>query len=733
MKNKKESSWILYMGTYPPRECGIATFTRDLAKAMNEKFNRGVRSKILAINNDETSIYNYPKEVIFQVNDTDVQGYIEIAEKINETDSIKLISIQHEFGIFGGEYGNHLISFLETVSKPVVTTFHTVLPNPNPTLRSVVNKIAQRSAGIVVMTNRAVGILRNDYGLTKKDIVVIPHGIPAVPFDSNTKKKKKIGYEDRLIISSFGMMNPGKGYEYVIESLPAVIEGFPNLLYLIIGETHPVVRKREGEHYRNFLERKVKKLGLEKHVKFYNKYVNLSEIIDYLKATDVYVSSSTDPNQIVSGTLSYAMGCGRVVVSTPTLHAKEAVNPERGILLDEFNNPKLFASSIIQILSNPSLKEAMEKNAYAYTRHVTWPNVALSYLTVFERYIGVSEKYGKLPKIKLRHLTTLTDDFGIIQFADHAKPDPQSGYCLDDNARAMIVCSMHYNIFKSESTLKLIKIYLDYMKYVQQKDGGFYNFVDINREINHEHWSEDSHGRALWSLGYLISRKKIPYGLRNEAEEMFNKALKHPGTIRSPRAVAFSIIGLYFYNKVKPSPVSLNKIKELANYLVSLYKTQSSDKWLWFEEYLTYSNSKLPESLFYAYLATDHKRYLEIAETTLEFLSSITFIDGKFTPIGQDGWYFKNGHRAHFDQQPVDAASMVQTLVLANKTTKNGIYQRNAITAFNWFLGDNPLNQVIYDESTGGCHDGLGDSSINLNQGAESTISYLIARLSITQ
>ncbi|MEA1924480.1 MAG: glycosyltransferase [Candidatus Altiarchaeota archaeon] len=732
MKNKKKSSGILYMGTYPPRECGLATFTKNLAKAMNEKFNLGTKSMILAINNDETSIYNYPGEVILQVNDTDVQGYIKIAKKINETKNIKLINIQHEFGIFGGKYGNHLLPFLETLSKPVVTTFHTVLPNPKPELKRIVNTIAEKSACIVVMTNRAVGLLRKDYGLTGDDIFVIPHGIPSVPFDSRMKKKKKIGYGDRIILSSFGMMNPGKGYEHVIESLPEIIKRFPNLLYLIIGETHPVVRKREGERYRNFLEGKVKELGLEKHVKFYNKYVTLGEIIDYLKATDVYVFSSTDPSQIVSGTLSYAMGCGRVVVSTPTLHAKEAVNPDRGMLLDEFNNPKLFADNIIKLLSKPSMRHAMEENAYSYTRHMTWPNVALSYLKVFEKYIDVSEKYEKLPKIKLKHMTTLTDDFGIIQFADHAKPDPSSGYCLDDNSRAMIVCSMHYNIFRSEMTLRLIRTYLDFIGYVQQKDGRFNNFVNISREIDNEHRSDDSYGRALWSLGYLMSLKKIPSDLRKNAEEMFNKALEHLETIRSPRAVAFSIIGLYYYNKVRPSPQTRDKIRELADYLILLYETKSSDKWQWFEEYLTYSNSKLPESLFYAYLATDHKRYLEIAETTLEFLCSITFIDGRFTPVGQDGWYLKNGHRAHFDQQPVDAASMVQTLVLAGKITKKGVYWGDAITAFRWFLGANSLNQVIYDESTGGCHDGLGESSINLNQGAESTISYLIARLSLT-
>jgi len=714
------------MGTYPPRECGIATFTKDLATAVEETLNPLIKSKILAMN-DNASIYNYPEEVIFQITDTDIQEYIDIAKRINETNAIKLVNIQHEFGIFGGEYGDYLIPFLETIKKPIVTTFHTVIPDPEEKRKRIMQLIAEKSACVIVMTRNAVKILRNDYEI-KKDISVIPHGIPSVPFNSGIEEKRRLGFGDRAIISSFGMLNPNKGYEYVIDALPAIIEKFPNILYLIIGETHPVVRKKEGERYRNFLREKVKKLALEDHVKFYNKYLRLNEIIKYLRATDVYISSSINPNQIVSGTLSYAMGCGKAVVSTPFLHAKEVINAERGILV-RFKDPGSFADAILRILSDKNLRERMGRNAYSYTRHMTWPNVALAYMKVFEKYIRIPEKREKFPKVKLNHLISLTDDFGIIQFAVHAKPDPNSGYTLDDNARAMIVCSMYYTIFKSELALRLIRIYLNFIRYVK-KDGRFYNFVDHNRRIHYE-WSEDAHGRALWALGYLISRKEIPNKLRDEAEKLFNEALKSLRDIRSPRAVAFLLIGLYFYNKAKPSSKNLSMIRELADYLTSLYENQSSDDWQWFEECLTYSNSKLPESLFYAYLATNDKKYLEIAESTLEFLISITFIDGKFAPIGQNGWYFRDGKRAHFDQQPVDTGSMVHTLVLANKITKKRKYWENAVTAFKWFLGENSLNQVIYDESTGGCHDGLGKSSINLNQGAESTISYLMARLSL--
>ncbi len=724
----KEPSSILYMSTFPPRECGIATFTKDLASAMDNKFSHVASSKIVAMNNDIANIYNYPEDVIFQIADADIQEYIDAAKKINGMDNAKLINIQHEFGIFGGEYGSYLVAFLEIINKPVIITFHSVLPEPDSKLKRVVQTLANKSKCIIVMSKIAADILREEYGITT-DIQVVPHGIPAVLYDSSLKEKARMGYKKKIVLSSFGMMNAGKGYENVIDALPKVIKRFPNVLYLIVGETHPVVRKKEGEQYRNFLEKKVKELGLEKNVKFYNKYIPLKEIVQYLQATDIYICSNNNPHQVVSGTLAYAVGSGRAVISTPFLHAKELVTPDRGILA-EFNSPKSFANAIIRIASNKKLKNSMEKNAYANTRHMTWDNVALAYMSIFKKHISLSKKDGvKIPKIKLNHLINLTDDFGLLQFTNNTQPATSSGYTLDDNSRAMIVCCMHYNTFKNKSALNLIRTYMDFIKHAQQKDGKIYNFVDYSKNVNLGHWSDDSYGRALWSLGFLISAKGIPPGLKEEAEQMLNKASPLISKIKSPRAVAFIILGLYFYNKAKPSPENAGKIRELADYLVMLYKTYSSDGWKWFEEYLTYSNSKLPEALFYSYLATKNREYLEIAKSSLDFLSSATFENGIFAPVGHDGWYFKNGQKAHFDQQPVDTASMVQTLLLANKITKEKHYLKDAITAFQWFLGKNFLNTMVYDESTGGCHDGIGKYSINLNQGAESTLSYLLARL----
>ncbi len=373
------------MSTFPPRECGIATFTKDLTTAMDKKFSPGIKSKILAMNKNAVNIYNYPDDVLFQLNDEDIQEYIDTAKKINENSAIKLVNIQHEFGIYGRKQGKHLIHFVEALNKPMVITLHSVVPNPNDNRKRIIQSISKKALCIIVMNKLAIEILRNDYGIDN-DIAVIPHGIHPVEFNSITKEKIKMGYKDKIILSSFGLIRKGKGFEYVIEALPEVIKKFPNLLYLIVGETHPLVRKKSGEAYRNFLEKKIKELGLQKHVKFYNKYLKLNELISYLKATDIYISPSLNPNQITSGTISYAMGCSKVVVSTPILHAKDAITPERGILV-EFENPKSFADAIIKLLSNPLLRMEMEKNAYAYSRHMVWPSVAESYMNIFKRYI----------------------------------------------------------------------------------------------------------------------------------------------------------------------------------------------------------------------------------------------------------------------------------------------------------------------------------------------------------
>ncbi|MBU0978065.1 MAG: glycosyltransferase family 4 protein, partial [Nanoarchaeota archaeon] len=464
MKKRGGNDTILFMGTYPPRECGIATFTKDLVGAVDRRLSNSINTGIVALNHNGVNIYNYPKKVEYEVSDSDLNDYIEVAEEINARPDVKLICIQHEFGIFGGEWGDHLLMFLERIKKPVIVTFHSVLPNPDDKLYRVVKEIGNKVDEIVVMTKSGVSILREFYGLDNH-IRVIPHGIPTTTFEDQGKSKVKIGYPiDKPIISTFGLIGPGKGYDDVIEALPKVVEEFPDLVYLIVGETHPNVRKYSGEEYRNSLIDRVKELGLESNVKFYNKYLTIDEIVRYVKASDVYVCPPQNPNQITSGTLVYAMGCGRAIVSTPFLHAKDIVTENKG-LLAEFKDPESFSKAILEILNDPQKKKSMESHAYHETREMTWPNVAHKYCGLFDSYTRIESEQAKtLPRVNTAHLARLTDNFGVIQFSQQWIPDVSSGYTLDDNARALMVCVKHYEKFREYKQLKLIRTYLNYFK-----------------------------------------------------------------------------------------------------------------------------------------------------------------------------------------------------------------------------------------------------------------------------
>lgn len=718
-----KKSKVCFFGNFPPRECGIATFTRDILTSMNKRFNPRLKSEVIAIN-DEEGIYNYNKKVIHQVNREDIEDFINTAKKINENPDIRLVCIQHEFGIFGGEYGGYLIPFLETVQKPVVITFHSVLPEPDERRKKIVKYIVSKSAAIIVMAKTAVDILNKDYEIEKEKIHVVYHGIPNVRYTSQENFKKKLALEKNIVLSTFGLLSRGKGIEYMIEAMPKLIKKFPNLLYLVVGETHPVVRQREGESYRNELMQKVKELGLLKNVKFYNKYLDLKEILSYLLASDAYICTNLEKNQIVSGTLSYAMGCGRCVISTPSIYAEEILSNSRGELV-ELKNPNSYAEKIDKILSNSSLKSEIEKNAYSFTRQMTWQNVSVRYLEIFNNIIelrkDITEKY---PKIKLNHLQKLTTDFGILQFSKHSAPDYSSGYTIDDNARALITTTCHHNLFKDKTSSKLSKNYLDFIERMQMENGKFNDFLN-NKEIK---TSEDAFGRVLWALGYLINKSE-DFQLKEKAKEIFNKSLHIIDILKSPRAIAFSIIGLSYYYEKHENESYKEKIKQLSNKISDLYDHNSSKEWQWFESYLTYANSKIPESLFFAYKVTLDERYLNIAEATLGFLTETLFMNGYLSLVGQNGWFNKKGERAFFDQQPVDASYLIQTFLIAYEITKKKEYYDFAVLGFNWFLGKNYLKQIMYDENTGGCYDGLSENSLNLNQGAESTISYLMARL----
>ncbi|MBI3292093.1 MAG: glycosyltransferase, partial [Elusimicrobia bacterium] len=636
---------IVYLSSFPPRECGIATFTADLTDAMDDLLESVVESRIAAVNTDAVSRYHYPRKVLFQIDPHSERDYLRTAESINGMGDVKLVNVQHEFGLFGGGYGSNILSFLGALKKPSIVTFHAVLPSPDSELHRIVRSIAETASGVTAMTNLSREILIREYGIDEKKISVIPHGIHAVPYSSSAKPKAALGLSGKVSLLTFGFLSRGKGLEYVIEALPGVVKAHPDLTYIVLGVTHPNVLKEEGESYRNSLIQKVRDLGLSSHVSFYNEYASLSSLLQFLQAADIYISTSLNPNQAVSGTLSYALGSGRPVISTPFAQAREIITPESGLLV-KFRDPDSYAGALTALLKDPLRREQLGKNAYFRTRNMTWENVAIEYSKLFSKYSGELAEVNKrkrTPRVNLSHLFRLTDDFGIIQFSWLSLPDVASGYTVDDNARALIViCLRCGDKDKQESLLKRAGIYLRFIEYALGGDGLFGNYVKsdrtINSELNRNENLEDTNGRALWALAVAAAAEHLPENLKDKALSLFRKRMENHEMFESPRAAAFYVKGLCLLLKAK-RPVGGNDLNGAlirhCDRLVSLYRGASAEEWPWFENYLTYSNAVFPEALLLGHQQTGNSEYLEIGTKTLDFLIRQTFIGGIYAPIGQ--------------------------------------------------------------------------------------------------
>ncbi len=737
----KETIKILYVSTFPPRECGMATFTEDLTAAIDDLLLPAIESRVVAVNTDDISRYHYPRKVIAEIGRSSQDEYISTAETINAMDDVCLVNVQHEFGIFAGPLGSHIISFLEAIKKPSIVTMHSVLPFPDEEMHRVVRAIAEHASGLVAMTRHSKELLISAYGIAEEKISVIPHGIHAMSYISSVKPKSFLGFTKKINLLTFGFLSRGKGLEYVIEALPEVVKAYPDFIYIILGVTHPNVLKEEGESYRNSLIQKVRELKLASHVNFYNEYVTLDELLQFLKAADIYIATSLNPNQAVSGTLSYALGTGRPVVSTCFAQAKEFVTSEVGILVD-FRDPHAYAQALITFLKDRALREQLGMNSYFRTRNMTWENVALEYLKLFSKYsdaIAQGSEHKRFPHVNLSHLFRLTDNFGIIQFAKLSLPDISSGYTLDDNARALIVACLCYGEYKQKEELrKRIEKYLGFIEFVMGKDGRFCNYVRPDRKLdtafNEKNNFDDANGRAFWALAVCVATDTLPQQILDKARALLKKNLEYYRMFESPRSVAFHVKGfcLLLENMREwQGPDLAQLIISHCDRLVSLYRAVASPEWQWFENYLTYSNAVLSEALILGYKHTGNSEYFDIGRKTFEFLISQTFVNRIYAPIGQDGWHHKTGERRYFDQQPEDVAAMTCALASAYTVTKDAKYNKLMHEAFNWFLGDNSLKRVVYDRTTGGCYDGVGKGYINLNQGAESTTSYLLARLTV--
>lgn len=727
---------ILIISSYPPRQCGIATYTQDLVKALNTTFDHSFRLNICALES-ATEQHSYSPEVQCTLNTDEPDSFLRMQEMINNNPAIQLVVLQHEFGFFAHRE-EEMSSFLSALNKPLLIVFHTVLPRPSSSLLLKVNGLINMAESVIVMTHTSKTILLNDYGVLPAKVAVIPHGTHLVAHTDKNLLKNKYKLGNRRILSTFGLLSSGKSIETTLEVLPVIAAMYPDVLFLIIGKTHPSVVAREGEQYRQMLEDKIETLQLGSHVQFINEFLPLPELLDYLQLTDIYLFTSKDPHQAVSGTFSYAISCGCPVVSTPIPHAKEVLRHDGGIIFD-FEDSAQLAEAVMGLLNDENRRAAISSNGLHTMASTAWENAAIAHALLFEQLSdgGITLQYN-IPAINLDHIKKLTTPFGMIQFSVINRPDITSGYTLDDNARALIAMCQHFELTRDFRDLKYIRIYFLFIEHCLQADGQFLNYVREERSFTPQNKEEnlaDANGRAIWALGYLLSMKNIlPLQLVNEADALLTIATLNANHIHSTRAMAFMIKGLYYRNKDQQEPGDMLVVEELANRLVQMYRHEADNEWQWFESYLTYANSILPEAMLCSWLATGNTVYRDIAKSSFDFLLSKTFDEQRIKIISNRSWLHHGDEAARVmkgGEQPIDVAYTIMALGKFYEVFKEEGYKRKMEMAFNWFLGNNHLHQVIYNPCTGGCYDGLEENYVNLNQGAESTVSYLMARLTV--
>jgi len=733
---------IAYVASYPPRECGIGTFTHNLFKAMtSSKEDEGeLHEAVVIAMDDQEAPYDYPEEVQFQIQQEQQGDYIEAARFINLSGADVCV-LEHEFGIFGGQNGVYILPLLHRLEIPLIVTLHTVLKTPSYNEKAILIEICKMATRIVVMTHKAVEFLTTVYKVPLSSIELIEHGVPDYKF-SYEMAKKEFKLEAKKVLLTFGFISRNKGIETVIRALPAVVAKYPETIYIILGKTHPAVLRHSGEEYRIFLLRLVKKLQMEKHVLFLNEFINQKELFKYLYASDIYITPYLNEAQITSGTLSYAVGSGSAVISTPYWHAEELLAEGRGCLFN-FSDSEGLTFILMDLLDNPDKLKTLRAKAAAYAKEITWPKIGLKYNTLAKTLLQQQATQPPkketildpliLPPFLLDHIRRMTDDTGIIQHAKFGIPNLKEGYCLDDNARALLMVLMAYKQKKHPLALELSPVYLSYIHYMQNDDGMFRNFLSFSRQFLDETGSEDSFGRTIWSLGYLLGNAPND-AYYQSGKEIFFEAAPNFEKLQSIRAIATTIIGISYYLKSNPQDEGMTeRLRALANKLVNEYKQHRSEDWHWFESILAYDNAMLPLSLLHAAGILNDEVISNIAIESMHFLSDLTLKDGYLSMVGNEKWYTRNGPQSTFAQQPLDALAMVLMFHQAFHFTKDKTYLTKLYTSFMWFLGENDLRMSLYDFETKGCCDGLENYGVNRNQGAESTLAYLISHLTVLQ
>ena len=739
---------IAIVGNYLPRRCGIATFTTDLCDAIHAEYGA---TELLALPvNDTEEGYNYPVRVRFELSEANLASYRQAADFLNFS-NIDLVCLQHEYGIFGGPAGGHVLELLRNLQVPFVTTLHTVLRDPKPDERAVMEEIAVLSDRLIVMSQHSAEILQEVFHVPIDKIDLIPHGIPDLPFTDPNFYKDGFGTEGKNVLLTFGLLSPNKGIENVIKALPKILSRHGNVVYMVSGVTHPHVLRREGDKYRHYLQTLTKDLGVEANVIFRNRFESPQDLIALIGAADIYITPYKHKAQVVSGTLAYALSAGKAIISTPYLHAVELLDGERGALVP-FDDPGAIAEKTIALLDDETGRHAMRKRAYLYARDMVWNRAAQKYMQSFERIYNerlrnpratfsaqnTEKALDRLPAIKLDHLFRMTDQTGMVEHAVFVVPNYPEGYTTDDNARALIVTTLleEIGVYAPAGSADLASRYLAFLWHAFDPiTKRFRNCLSYECLWQEPEGSEDSHGRALWGLGTVLGRSKNA-GLRGAAGRMFELAVPAAVEFKSPRACAFALLGLQEYLDSFPGDrAALTASDALANRLLNAYRANHSAEWNWFEHVLAYSNARLPQALIRAGMRAANDEMVSAGLEALNWLATMQRceVKGHFVPIGSQGFYSKNSEKARFDQQPVEACAVVSACLQAYRATGKGRWRKEAWCAFNWFLGDNDLQIALYDPATGGCRDGLHPDRANENQGAESTLSFLMALLEMRQ
>ncbi|MFA5949065.1 MAG: glycosyltransferase family 4 protein [Hyphomicrobium sp.] len=733
---------LAFIGNYPPRRCGIATFTSDLHAAVSAA--RPALETCVVAMADAAGTYDYSDAVGFQVRDGEIRDYVEAAEFLNDS-AFEMVSLQHEYGIFGGEAGSHILKLLSRLKMPIVTTLHTVLPKPTLEQHRVMRRIIDASAKVIVMAEKGVDFLRSVHGVDENKLEIIPHGIPDFPFIEPDLAKAKLGFTGKTVILTFGLLSPNKGIEIMLDAMPRVIASCPSAVYVVLGATHPNLVRDHGEAYRDRLVARVRELGIEESVVFFNQFVDQSTLLDFISMCDVYVTPYLNEAQMTSGTLAYSFGLGKAVVSTPYWHARDLLGDGRGILVP-FGDAAAMGSAISGILTNDARLYSMRERAYAASRSMTWAQTGKRYVETLDlaiakfRRAAVSERVSVDPpfsvsELQLGHFLSLCDSTGLLQHAVHSVADRAHGYCIDDNARALLLSMA---LTKSGTTPLPDSLTARFAAFIQHgwnpDTQRFRNFMSYDRRWLEPAGSEDSHGRTLWALGEC-TRHDSDGARRRWAAMLFKTALPGVESFSSPRAWAFTLLGLDAYCPQFPADQSASRMRMvLADRLLDILVQYTAVDWQWFETVLAYDNARLPQALLQTGLTIGSETYIAAGLQSLRWLTTMqTAPSGHFRPVGSES--FGNAHQRPqaFDQQPLEAAATISASLAARRADGGTEWANEAMRAFNWFLGANDLRRPLIDRKTGACSDGLHRDRVNENRGAESALSYLLGGLEIRE